>query len=144
VFQAVLADLERGGKPMVICLDSDCNGLDGGKPLPGIPAGFWFQFCLINSESRPLAVEAPGRPVVALKELQALASGYKFWQNFARRFPQSGGLVCYSQPAFDPARKQLLIYASRASQGQAAISYVYELALNDRQWKILKRHQLKI
>jgi hypothetical protein len=70
---------------------------------------------------------------------QIFKAGLDGWEEFYRRFPDSGGVVGMSRPGFNTTMNQAFVYIEHSCGGLCGTGYYLLLVQGDGKWTVAKR-----
>src|SRR5215217_7791371 len=76
--------------------------------------------------------------LVDKKEIEKIFNGGR-WEEFYKRYRDSGGFISLSRPGFNPAMNQALVYIAHACGGLCGTGHYVLLEKSVDGWKVIKR-----
>jgi hypothetical protein len=117
------------------------------KTMPGVGLDTLSDYLAENRESKPLKVSDLGIPYVLissyeLNEMPRGNNGVYFWTEFYKRYPDSSGLISFSDIGFNKQHTEAFVYAARSCGGLCGGGDYVWLAKVDGHWIIKKQQGL--
>jgi hypothetical protein len=112
------------------------------KLMPEAEAKTLDDYLAKNETSEPLRVSNPGIDYVIMKDSDLQDAKFDFWTKFYKKYPNSSGIVFFSNVGFNDRHDQAFVYAGRSCGGLCGAGDYVLLGKVNGKWTILKEQGL--
>lgn len=114
------------------------------QQLPTISQQIIGDYKTKNKETQQLkdAFDLKAKHVLIRKDEmeQIFKKGPQGWDEFYKRYPDSGGYIGFSRVGFNPDINQALVYVENGCGGLCGTGHYVLLSKNEGVWKVVNRH----
>ena len=82
--------------------------------------------------------------LVDKQEIEKIFNGGGWWEEFYKRYPDSGGLIIFSRAGFNAAMNQALVYIQHGCGGLCGTGHYVLLEKSVDGWRVVKRNMVWI